>query len=193
MNTLAKPSCTSLYLTTVENQSPLQAKSVSFPPSVALMKEVPKKQHKEVVDTLTWEPGNPWVHVPNWCLTFHMGNQVSFEGGARREVEQRKSKFSFKNQFSSVQLLSCVRLFVTPWTAACQASLSITNSRSPPKAMCIKLVMPSSHLILCHPLLLLPPIHPSIRVFSNESTLRMRRPKYWISALTNTSKSSVCL
>ena len=82
-------------------------------------------------------------------------------------------------QFSSVQLLSRVRLFATPWIAAHQASLSITNSRSSPKLMSIKLVMPSSYLILCHPLLLLPPIPPSIRVFSNESTLRMRWPKYW--------------
>ena len=82
-------------------------------------------------------------------------------------------------QFSSVQSLSRVRLFATPWTAACQASLSITNSRSLPKPMSIKSVMPSSHLILCCPLLLLPPIPPSIRVFSNESTLRMRWPKYW--------------
>ena len=81
--------------------------------------------------------------------------------------------------FSSVQSLSCVRLFATPWIAACQASLSITNSRSLPKPMSINLVMPSSHLILCHPLLLLPPILPSIRFFSNESTLHMRWPKYW--------------
>ena len=72
-------------------------------------------------------------------------------------------------QFSSVQLLSHVWLFATPWIAACQASLSITNSRSSPKLMSIKSVMPSSHLILCRPLLLLPPIPPSIRVFSNES------------------------
>ena len=80
--------------------------------------------------------------------------------------------------FSSVQLLSHVRLFATPWIAACQASLSITSSQSSPRLMFIKLVMPSSHLILCHPLLLLSPIPPSIRVFSNESTLRMRWPKY---------------
>ena len=79
----------------------------------------------------------------------------------------------------SVQLLSHVRLFVTPWIAACQASLSITNSQSSPKLMCIKSVMPSSHLILCRPLLLLPPIPPSIKVFSNESTLHMRWSKYW--------------
>ena len=81
--------------------------------------------------------------------------------------------------FSSVQLLSCVRLFVTPWSAAHQASLSITDSRSLLKLMSIESVMPSSHLILCHPLLLLPPIPPSIRVFSSESTLHMRWPKYW--------------
>ena len=82
-------------------------------------------------------------------------------------------------QFSSVQSLSHVRLFVTPWTVAHQASLSITNSRSLLKLMPIESVMPSSHLILCHPLLLLPPIPPSTRVFSNESTLHMRWPKYW--------------
>ena len=81
--------------------------------------------------------------------------------------------------FSSVQSLSCVRLFATPWIAAHQASLSITNSWSLLKLMSIELVMPSSHLIFCRPLLLLPPIPPSIRVFSNESTLRMRWPKYW--------------
>ena len=82
-------------------------------------------------------------------------------------------------QFSSVQSLSRVRLFATPWTAARQASLSITNSQSLLKLMPIESVMPSSHLILCLPLLLLPPIPPSIRVFSNESTLCMRWPKYW--------------
>ena len=81
--------------------------------------------------------------------------------------------------FSSVQSLSRVQLFVTPWITAHQASLSITISRSSFKLMSIKLVMPSSHLILCHPLFLLPPIPPSIRVFSNESTLHMRWPKYW--------------
>ena len=81
-------------------------------------------------------------------------------------------------QFISVQSLSRVWLFVTPWTAACQASLSITNSQSLLKFMSIELVMPSSHLILCHSLLLLPSIFPSIRVFSNESALRIWRPKY---------------
>ena len=81
--------------------------------------------------------------------------------------------------FSSVQLLSCVWLFVTPWIAALQASLSITNSQSSLKLMFIESVMPSSPLILCHPLLLLPPIPPSVRVFSNELTLWMKWPKYW--------------
>ena len=80
---------------------------------------------------------------------------------------------------SSVQLLSCVRLFVTPWTVTCQASLSITNSWSLLKPLSIESVMPSNHLILCCRLLLLPSIFPSIRVFSNESTLCIRRPKYW--------------
>ena len=86
---------------------------------------------------------------------------------------------SIYNYFSSVQSLSRVRLFATPWTATRQASLSITNSRSSLRLMSIESVMPSSHLILCLPLLLLPPIPPSIRVFSNESTLHMRWPKYW--------------
>ena len=82
-------------------------------------------------------------------------------------------------QFSSVRSLSRVRFFATPWIAAHQASLSITNSWSSLKLMPIESAMPSSHLTLCRPLLLLPPIPPSIRVFSNESTLRMRWPKYW--------------
>ena len=83
------------------------------------------------------------------------------------------------SMFSSVQSLSCVRHFATPWIAACQASLSITNTRSSLRLTSFQSVMTSSHLILCRPLLLLPPIPPSIRLFSNESTLRMRWPKYW--------------
>ena len=83
------------------------------------------------------------------------------------------------NTISSVQSLSHVRLFVTPWTAACQASLSITNSWSLLKLMSIALVMPSNHLILCHHLLLLPSIFPSLSVFSNESVFLIRWPKYW--------------
>ena len=88
-------------------------------------------------------------------------------------------QFSYVKIGSSVQSLSCVRLFATPWTAAHQTSLSITNSRSPPKPMSIESLMPSNHLILCPPLLLLSSIFPSIRVFSNESVLRIRWPKYW--------------
>ena len=88
--------------------------------------------------------------------------------------------FMLRNvHFSSVQSLSCVQLFATPWIAAHQASLSITNSRSSLRLTSIKSVMPSNHLILCCPLLLLPPIPPSTRVFSSESTLHMKWPKYW--------------
>ena len=98
------------------------------------------------------------------------------------QISLRDSDFiSIENvpQFSSVQSLSRVQLLETPWIAARQASLSITNTRSSHKLTSIESVMPSSPLILCCPLLLLPPILPSIRVFSNESTLRMRWPKYW--------------
>ena len=84
-----------------------------------------------------------------------------------------------KSKFSSVQSLSRVWLFATPWIAACQASLSITNSRSSLRLTSVESVTPSNHLILCRPLLLLLPIPPSIRVFSNESTLCTRWPKYW--------------
>ena len=87
-------------------------------------------------------------------------------------------------QFSSVHSLSRVQLFATPWIAACQSSLPIINSWSSPKLMCIQSVMPSSLLILCHPLFLLPLITPSIRVFSSESALRMRWPKYWSFSLS---------
>ena len=94
------------------------------------------------------------------------------------EIQSRTKAFSV-SAYSSVQLLSRVKLFVTPWTAACQASLSVANSQSLLKLMSIESVMPSNHLILCHPLLLLPSIFPSIRVFSNESVLCIRWPKYW--------------
>ena len=95
------------------------------------------------------------------------------------EAEDIKKRWQEYTEFSSVQSLSYIWLSATPWIAACQASLSITNSQSSLRLTPIKSVMPSSHLILCHPLLLLPPIPPSIRLFSNESTLRMRWPKYW--------------
>ena len=114
---------------------------------------------------------------PSW-------DRVSFTRISQTRRYQTKqwvmTKFS-----QSVQSLSHVWLFATLWIAAQQASLSITNSRSSLKLTSIKSVMPSSHLILCRPLLLLPPNPPSIRVFSNESTLRMRWPKYWSSALAS--------
>ena len=99
------------------------------------------------------------------------GSKITADSDCSHELKRRL--------LSSLQSLSCVQLFATPWTAARQASLSITSSQSPPKLMSIELVMPSNHLILCRPLLLLPSIFPSIRVFSNESALRIRWPKYW--------------
>ena len=102
---------------------------------------------------------------------------------------QNKGNIKHSVQFSSVQLLSCVWLFETPQTAARQASLSITNSWSSLKLMSIELVMPSSHLILCRPLLLFPSIFPSIRVFSNESVLRIRWTKYWIFSFSISSSN----
>ena len=93
--------------------------------------------------------------------------------------------------FSSAQSLSCVWLFATPWTTACQASLSITNSWSSLRLMSIESVMLSNHLILCHPLLLLPLIFPSISVFSNESTLHIRWPKYWSFSFSISSSNQV--
>ena len=119
----------------------------------------------------------------------HRTGKVSFHSNQKERQCQRMFKVlnnwtQFSSvQFSSVQSLSRVQHFATPWTAARQASLSITNSRSSPKLMCIESVMPSSHLILGRPLLLLPSILPSIRVFSNESTLHMRWPKYMIPKL----------
>ena len=108
-------------------------------------------------------------------------NTVQFQvtkSGETNFFRQTFSKYNNFYQFSSVQSLSHVRLFVTPWTAAHQASLSITNSCSLPKLMSIESVMPSNHLILCHALLLLPLVFPSIQVFSNASALRIRWPKY---------------
>ena len=108
--------------------------------------------------------------------------QNRLQGFQKKRKELLKNKMFDFSQFRSVQSLSRVRLFATPWTAARQASLSITNSRSSLKLMSIESLMPSSHLILCHHFLLLPPIHPSIRVFSNESTLPMRWKSTGVSA-----------
>ena len=106
-------------------------------------------------------------------------NTVLYNWNLQREQNLNVLTKKIKYARCLVQLFSRVRLFETPWIAARQASLSITNSQSSPKIMSIESVMPSSHLILCRPLFLLPPIPPSIRVISNESTLRMRWPKYW--------------
>ena len=109
--------------------------------------------------------------------------KISFHSIPRERQCQRMFKlphnYTHLTQFSSVQLLSRVRHFVTPWTAACQASLFITNSWSLLKLMSIESVMPSNHLILCHPLLLLSSIFPSMRVFSNDSALHIRWPECW--------------
>ena len=128
----------------------------------------PSFSHVRRINTFNKIDLNPY-HVPAIIL------------GTRNTAVPKLIKISLFHgvQFSSVQSLSRVRLFATLWIAAHQASLSITNSQNSPKLMCIESLMPSSHLILCCPLLLLPPISPSIRVFSNESTLRMRWPKYW--------------
>ena len=114
-------------------------------------------------------------------VPFSKMNKTVREEGIRL-VGRKKSRVLF--QFSSVQSLSHVRLFATPWTAARQASLSITNSQSLLKLMSSMSLMPSNHLILCRPLLLPPSIFPSIRVFSNESVLCIRWPKYWSSSFS---------
>ena len=110
-----------------------------------------------------------------WCAAVH---------GVTRSWTQLSVHDISHQVYHSVQALSRVQLFATPWIAAHQASLSITNSWSLPKLMSIESVIPSSHLILCHPLLLLPLIPPSIRIFSNESTLHMSWPKYWSFSLS---------
>ena len=141
-----------------------------------------------------------WVYLIQVCLIQHSQKEYQaknllawythitlYMNTSTRGVPQQKTESWLlilseewkSHQFSSVQSLSRVRLLATPWITARQASLSVTNSRSTLKLMSIESVMPSSHLILCRPLLLLPSIPPSIRVFSNESTLHMRWPKYW--------------
>ena len=119
---------------------------------------------------------NPWVRKISWRQE-RKTTPVFLPGDP--SWQRTLASYTPLVQFSSVQSLSRVQLFETPWIAACQASPSITNSWSLLKLISIKSTMPSSHLILCRPLLLLPPITPSIRVLSNESTLCMRWPKYW--------------
>ena len=118
-----------------------------------------------------------FIYFPFTKITYILIFPLLF--GAVSQSYLKYYLLGYSPQLSSVQSLSCLQLFVTPWTAACQVSLSITNSHSLPKLMSIESVMWSNHLILCHPLLLLSSIFPSIRVFSNESALHIRWPKYW--------------
>ena len=126
-----------------------------------------------------------WSSMSKENLASELGDSISvkytpdFKELLLKNVKCLNNKCSINYMFSSVQSLSRVQLFATPWIAARQASLSITNFRSSLKLTSIESVVPSSHLLLCYPLLLLPLIPPSIRVFSNESPLRMRWPKYW--------------
>ena len=127
---------------------------------------------------LCWPLGSPgWDHQRGCWTDFTQPWQEFQWHRLSRDTPTDQHQISV--QFSSVQSLSRVWLFETPWTAPCQASLSITNSQSLLILMSIKSVMPSNHLILCHPLLLPPSIFPSIRVFSNEPVLPNRWPKYW--------------
>ena len=147
-----------------------------------------EEEHTPVTDTgVLWQTQEFWLCVRAWPGFQHPFSLFSWCPLCSEQHVQPYQAASlpfllplfFIYGFSSVQSLSRVWLFATPWTSARQASLSIINSRSPPKPMSIESVMPSNHPILCHPLLLLPSVFPSIRVFSNESALRIRWPKYW--------------
>ena len=136
-----------------------------------------------------WVTEHTWIVDLLCCVSFscaakwfsytHLHESILFKILFAYRLLKVLSRVPCATQFSSVQLLSHVQLFATPWTAACQASLSITKSQSLLKLISIKLVMPSNHLILCHPLLLLPSIFPNIRIFPKESVLLIRWPKYW--------------
>ena len=128
----------------------------------------------------------PWIEEPGELQSIGLQSQTWLKW---QHTHTPFFRFHVSAQLSSGQSLSCVRLSVTPWTAARQASLSITSSRSPPKPRSTESVMPSNHLIPCCPLLFLPSIFPSIRVFSNESAVCIRWPKYWSFSL-NISPSS---
>ena len=122
----------------------------------------------------TWKGSPLWENIHSICeITLQAPTAICYN-----KIITESSLWMI-HSVRSVQSLSRVQLFATPWTAARQASLSITNSQSPPKSMSIESMMPSNHLILCCPLLLLPSIFPSIRVFSSESALHIRWPKYW--------------
>ena len=117
-------------------------------------------------------------HNLAWAVTFRKEMEVHTSLQKQQHIQLSNHARTDTTAYSSVQSFSCVRLFVTPWTAAHQVSLSITNSQSLPKLMSIESVMPSNHFILCHPLLLLPSIFPSIKAFSNELVLHIRWPMY---------------
>ena len=132
------------------------------------------------VTELNWK--NDYSKIVEYKVNIYKSVTFVYNSNEQGKSENKNSiilKLALPNVIRSDQSLSRVWLFVTPWITACQASLSITNSQSSLRLTSIKSVIPSSHLILCHPLLLLPPIPPSIRVFSNDSTLCMRWPKSW--------------
>ena len=134
-----------------------------------------KRERSRMTPTRLWAPQG--LEICLICLhIFNVWRNTGF--GIRRDLSSNLAPL-LPGWLSSVQSLSHVQLFAIPWTTEHQAALAITNSQSPPKPMSIESVMPSNHLIFCHPLLLLPSIFPSIRVFSNESALHIRWPKYW--------------
>jgi len=150
----------------------------------------PSEMFWERISPLTsWQIhfGIPWLigTSPWWFLFFIWLPSLCMHLCVQMSTLYKDRNSTRLVQFSTFQPLSHVLLFATPWTAVCQASLSITNSQSLLKLMSIELVMPSNHLILCRPLLLLPSIIPSIRVFSNESVLPIRWPKYWSYSFSN--------
>ena len=144
---------------------------------VGLIRKTPRRQNCNPLQYSCLE--NPMDRGAWWATVHVVTKSWAWRRNSACTHNASLVTFCYPHSVSSVQSLSHVQLFVTPWIAACQASLSIINSRSLLRVMSIESVMPSSHLILCCPLFLLPPIPPSIRVFSNESTLLMRWPKYW--------------
>ena len=138
---------------------------------------------------------NPKPPPSSLSLNNHKYDLYDSESVSISQISSFVSYFRF--HISSVQLVSCVQLFATPWTAACQVCLSLTITWSLPKFMLIALVMPSSHLILWHPPILLPSIFPSIRDYSNESSVHIRWPKYWSFSFTISPSSEysgfICL
>ena len=183
IQSLQSLSCVRLFATpwTAAHQASLSITSSRSSPKLMSIKSVMPSSHLILCRPLLLLPRNSSQHqsLSNESgLLMRWPKYWSFSFSIFPLQHMKKLEWT-SVQFSSVQSLSRVWLFATPWNAACQASLSITNSRSSLKLTSMESVMPSSHLILCCPLFLLPPTPPSIRVFSNESTLRMRWPKYW--------------